>query len=911
MKSTPKKRVKLKASRKKKKTSPIKEMIKQIDGEFCVFSNDGTENLGCFATEEEAKAKIYGTDTTQIESTVQEQDASLTTQPDPGDGHIHEVTGLDEEGNGSTSEAGEPAHAHEVVAFEVQPYESEGYISEHPGELVKAEEEPAPVEEPEPEEAPATESLIPFSKHKGVVSRFGEAGPKDASGSIWDVILIEEGMSKNGRLYTAEVLKDAHERKVFEGVPAFAFVYRTEDGLVLDHAPDGVDTTNFPKDVAGFYRNVRFEETTGGKMGLIGEFHFVDDTLKNKHLAAFRAGNKALFGLSIDAIGEGEQLSPDTVEIKYIVRANSDDLVSFPAAGGRFVRMVASVAKKRKKLKEGTPMDKEALVEIINQVNPSALEGKNLEEITLDELKVIVQGTEFDGVRNTLAELLGVGTSSPANPSQSEVPAPTAPASNEVAMANLVNESVKKALAPMKADAHKTSVESAIKEAGLEGHAAELARERADQKIGDAAHLTESIHRVQKIVEGAGWNDPKITEATITDAKEDKWTRAIEGAMAGRPQKGTPPFKNLRHMVGVVCGDVNPTPQKQLQIANALMGGVVARYSEWRDGENCGGLTESYNRRLNESARKRFSMKEAINLAQLATIFGEGVNRSLVADYELPQMNDWRAVCSKIGFVDDTRTVRPQQLGYYGDLATVAEGAAYVQITSLTDQEITLDLTKYGNFESLTMEAILRNDLGWFAKVPARLASAANQKVRKTVWAHLISNSAIYDSVALFHAGSHANTDTNTLSVTNLGTARAAMRAQTTYGSTNNELGLSNIPKFLIVPPELEDTANSITASQFEPTSNLYQVANLHKGLNLITLDHATDADSYFLCADPANTPTIEVDFVGNSDAPELFTSDDPTQGASFDEDEVKVKVRTWFGSAVLDWRGFYAGIPS
>jgi hypothetical protein len=911
MKPTPKKRVRVKASR-KKKTAPLKEMIKQVEGEFCIFSEDGETSLECFATEEEANAKLYGTDIDQIESIVQEQAPAITTQPDPVDGHIHEVTDLDEEGNGSTSEAGEPVHAHEVVAFEVQPYESEGYISEHPGELVKAEEEPAPSEEPAPEEAPATESLIPFSKHKGIISRFGEAGPKDSAGSIWDVILIEEGMSKNGRLYTAEVLKDAHERKVFEGIPAFAFVYRTEDGLVLDHAPDGLDTTNFPKDVAGFYKNVRFEETSGGKMGLIGEFHFVDDTLRKKHLAAFKAGNKALFGLSIDAIGEGEQLSPDTVEIKYIVRANSDDLVSFPAAGGRFIRMVASVAKKHRKITEGKPMEgKDALIEIINQVNPASLEGKNLADITLEELKGIVQGTEFDSVRSTLAELLGVGTSSPADSSHPEVSTPTAPASSEVAMANLVNESVKKALAPMKAKAHKTSVESAIKEAGLEGHAAELVRERAGQKVGDVKHLTESIHRVQKIVEGAGWNDPKITEATVTDAKEDKWTRAIEGAMAGRPQKGTPPFKSLRHMVGVVCGDVNPTPQKQLQIANALMGGVVARYSEWRDSENCAGLTESYNRRLNESARKRFSLKEAINLAQLATIFGEGVNRSLIADYELPQMNDWRSITSKIGFVDDTRVQRPQQLGYYGDLATVAEGAAYVQITSLTDQEITLSLTKYGNFESLTMEAILRNDLGWFAKVPQRLAQAANQKVRKTVWAHLVSNSAIYDSVVLFHSGSHANTDTNTLSVTNLGTARAAMRAQTTYGSTNNELGLSNIPKFLIVPPELEDTGNSITASQFEPTSNLYQVANMHKGLALIVLDHMTDADSYMLVADPANTPTIEVDFVGNSDAPELFTQDDPTQGASFDEDEVKVKVRTWFGSAVLDWRGFYAGIPS
>ena len=60
MKPTPKKRVRIKASR-KKKTAPLKEMIKQVDGEFCIFSEDGETSLECFATEEEALERANAT----------------------------------------------------------------------------------------------------------------------------------------------------------------------------------------------------------------------------------------------------------------------------------------------------------------------------------------------------------------------------------------------------------------------------------------------------------------------------------------------------------------------------------------------------------------------------------------------------------------------------------------------------------------------------------------------------------------------------------------------------------------------------------------------------------------------------------------------------------------------------------
>lgn len=893
----------------------MKETIIEKDGKFCVISKDGTKQLGCYETRADAQKRLG-----QIEHYSEQEEIAapdgpfvMMTTPDPADDHTHDVLSLDTEGMGETSEAGTVPHAHDIEAFEVVPWKSEdgSYVSEHPGTFpddATMAEESAKGRKARRQEGIA---LYPYSKTSGLPGRFVENGPKDPEGRVWEVVLIEEGMSKNGRLYSREVLKDAFERKVFEGLPAFGFVYRTSDGLILDHAKDGVNTADFPKDVVGFHRNVRYSETSSGKMGLIAEFHFLDEILMKKTLEAFKTGNKGLFGLSIDAVGEGEPLDQKHVEIKYIVRANSDDIVSFPAAGGRFVRMVASMS--RGKITEDGSMNKKALlVQLINEVKPSVLQGKDIEKMTVDELLVLIKADEFVEIRKTFAELAGVDSST------AQIPA-KAPAAAELATAALVNESrkeldeIKKMRESMARERHNARVEVAIKEASLNEESAQLVRDLAEKSIGDEVHLKACIGRAQKVLESGGWQNPKITDVKAGDEKRDRIAHALEGAMFGRPQKGIPPFKNIDHMIGIATGEVSPSPQKRMEIASALIRGVLAKWNDWRTSRAGGSgspLTESYRRRFHEGAKALYGLKEAINLAQLTEIFGDSITRQMIADYELPQLNDWRAVASKIGFVDDTRVQRRDRLGYYPDLATVAEGANYVQITSLTDEEVTINLTKHGNFEAITLEALLRNDLGWFAKVPKRLAMTAMQDVRKEVWNMLLGNAAIYDAVALFDAA-HANQDANVLSVANFSTARQRMREQTTFGSTFHELGVANIPKFLIVPPELENTANQISTSQFEPTASLFQVANLHKGVNVIVLDQATDANDWFAISDPANIPTLEVDFLGDSDAPELWTDDDPTQGTPFLSDTIRVKVRMWFGQAILDFRPFYRGNPA
>ena len=60
------------------------------------------------------------------------------TPPDPRDNHVHQAA-FDEDGNGGTSEAGDPSHVHSVFGFKVQPYfeydEGTEYVSVHPGSL--------------------------------------------------------------------------------------------------------------------------------------------------------------------------------------------------------------------------------------------------------------------------------------------------------------------------------------------------------------------------------------------------------------------------------------------------------------------------------------------------------------------------------------------------------------------------------------------------------------------------------------------------------------------------------------------------------------------------------------------------------------------------------------------------------
>lgn len=120
----------------------------------------------------------------------------------------------------------------------------------------------------------------------------------------------------------------------------------------------------------------------------------------------------------------------------------------------------------------------------------------------------------------------------------------------------------------------------------------------------------------------------------------------------------------------------------------------------------------------------------------------------------------------------------------------------------------------------------------------------------------------------------------------------------------SNEV-LSIPPAFLLVPPELEETAYNLFVRN---TNNDPQYVQTVKP-EIIPIWYATDADDWYLAADPADITGIEIGFLDGNEEPELFVQDNPTSGSVFTNDQITYKIRHIYGGAVIDYRAFQGSV--
>jgi hypothetical protein len=73
-------------------------------------------------------------------------------------------------------------------------------------------------------------------------------------------------------------------------------------------------------------------------------------------------------------------------------------------------------------------------------------------------------------------------------------------------------------------------------------------------------------------------------------------------------------------------------------------------------------------------------------------------------------------------------------------------------------------------------------------------------------------------------------------------------------------------------------------------------------------IDYWTSQTQWYLGADTALCPTIEVGFYQGREEPELFTQADQTVGSMYDADKMTWKIRHIYSGAVLEHRGLYRG---
>jgi len=759
------------------------------------------------------------------------------------------------------------------------------------------------------------------------------------TGEEWDVVLIEAGRSKGGSqgqiLYPEEVLKKAVP--LFENAKCYAFEF---SGQIYDHLPENIKQAvpqGFAKNLVGYFTNPKLKKLPNGKKGIVARFHVIADWLKS---ALKNAGKKLpeLLGFSIDAEGVVDKENQVALSID---RVDSVDLVTYPAAGGRFLRMVASrlaaslqqqanlktsnkggldmvegrmllmMKGLQSGLKEGQEL--EITDDVVNAIFSEALEKEEIEE-SRDELKEIISqciGFLKEGKDQFAEALLNgiVEAKKKKRKKKEEYPSPEEeyPKPQKASMPEPQAEP-KPEMKPELEEAKKKKKEEypypEVQKQSQELQALkdEITRLKLEKYLEEALKESGLTNVSKNQIRSMRFSSVEEIDKAIQNMKDLEAKFMQEAGISSRVEAGeTEGEKALKLLEDVIEGKAHSIKEAYVRFTgDTRVTGLI---------RECRG-------------RGKERITESLTTSDWAEALGDTLRRKLIKEYQVSGLDDWKKIVSDIVPLPDFRSQHWIRLGGYGELPSVSQGATYTELTSPTDEEVTLSVSKKGGLESVTIEMIKNDDIMAIRQIPRRLARAAAQALYNAIFDDILKdNATIYDSVALFHS-SHNNLGSSALSASSFMATRKAMAQQTAYGNSEEYLNL--YPKWLIVPVDLEDTAFKIchspvyvsaasyysggTASEAATTPNI--VPQKFK-TDYIVVPRWTDANDWIAVADPNMCPTIVVGFLDGKEEPEIFIQDQPSVGSLFYADKIVYKIRHIWGVAVFDYRPFYKHVVS
>jgi len=306
--------------------------------------------------------------------------------------------------------------------------------------------------------------------------------------------------------------------------------------------------------------------------------------------------------------------------------------------------------------------------------------------------------------------------------------------------------------------------------------------------------------------------------------------------------------------------------------------------------------------RLRESlAGSNNGFLEAINTTGFSNVLGDAITRRMLKEYEKPSVYDvWKELVDVVP-VNDFRTQERTRFGGYGDLPIVLQDGEYIPLSTPTDEKATYAVAKRGGTETISVEAIKNDDVGFIMRIPKKLNTAAKRTLGKFVLDFFVNNAAIYDATAWFAAG-HNNLGAAALSATSIAAGRLAMLKQPEKDS-GERLGIG--PRNLLVAADLEEAAVDL----FRRNTENDKTFNQSLALNVMPIWYWTDANDWCLTADKDEAPCLELGFLDGEEEPSLFVQDSPNQGSLFSNDQIKYKIRHVYGGNVTDFRSAYKSI--
>jgi hypothetical protein len=660
-------------------------------------------------------------------------------------------------------------------------------------------------------------------------------------GRVWRVTMVRPGISKNGRRYRPEVLREA--AALYEGARSF-------DG----HRDPAERKRSSVAGMTGWHENVQI----GPDGALTSDFHIAEsrEDIRQLFLTAWRNQRPDLIGFSHDVSALTENVLVDRrriSDVRKIVEVHSVDVVADPSAGGQIERLVAS-------RQEGGP-------EMELQEFLRALRAGELTEAQLTE--AYEAHPEWEAIAEAIEEERAAATAAGAG----DDPEP---------------EPVRESEQPLTRTMRTLTIEAAGREHNLPQAAVQRLTETLGEDVTEAEIFT-AAQETASIWDAALAARPSPLPGqggvAVVQEEREKLQHALDGMILGEVVEGQAPFRSVKEAYSAFTGTQPYTYGSEEDFNRKVFAEAVGAYASFEDA-----------RRLTES----------LTTASWAEALGDSIRRALIREYQSNAYSSWRQIVSDVGNPIDFRTNRRVRIGGYDVLPTVAESGAYTALTSPTDEEATYAVSKKGGTEDYTLEMVANDDLGGLRRIPRNLGRAAALTLYRAIWNTTIAgNATIYDTDALFDDVAHDNDNATTpLAEAGISLLRQRMIRQTQPGETSGFVGL--MPRFIVVPPELYVTAYKLAESaQAVVSGEDATTPNPFRGMVVIEVPTFTDANDWYLIADPATVPTIEVGFYQGRQDPELLIQDQPAVGSVFTNDEFTWKIRHIWGLTVLDFRGF------
>lgn len=246
--------------------------------------------------------------------------------------------------------------------------------------------------------------------------------------------------------------------------------------------------------------------------------------------------------------------------------------------------------------------------------------------------------------------------------------------------------------------------------------------------------------------------------------------------------------------------------------------------------------------------------------------------------------------------VSDFRQINSLAMLPVGILRPVAENAEFKRV-SITEGQNGYRLTTFGEIFTLSRQAFINDDLGYFANIAQLWARAASETEATQLAGLITGNGPQMGDAQPLYSAVHGNLSASgdAINVASLSAARLAMRAQKNFdGATPAGV----VPRYLVVGPAKETEAEQALAalSAVATPSGI----NPFSGKLELIVEPRIPGNSWRLFSDPSVWPTLEYAQLAGEEG--VFTD----TRIGFDVDGFDFKARIDFGAGPVDWRGTY-----